>query len=87
MFEALRWRNAQHDAEAVIENAVQSLSQAGRGPILIGSIAAMAILGMMTGMGLHRKSRGRARARAKVMSARMRNGQRRAKRKAKTAAH
>ena len=85
MFEALRWRNAQHDAEAVIENAVQSLSQAGRGPILIGSIAAMAILGMMTGMGLHRKSRGRARA--KVMSARVRNGQRRAKRKAKTAAH
>lgn len=85
MFEALRWRKAQHDAEAAIEHAVQSLAQAGKGPIVIGSLAAMAILGMMTGMGLHRKSRGRARA--KVMSERVRNGRRRSKRKVKAAAH
>ncbi len=93
MFEALRWRKAQHDAEAAIEHAVQSLAQAGKGPIVIGSLAAMAILGMMTGIGLNRRGRGR-----KVLSARVkngtkdamsapRNGRRRSKRKAKAAAH
>ena len=96
MFEALRWRKAQHDAEAAIQHAVQSMAQAGRAPMVIGSLAAMALLGMVTGMGINH--RGRNLARAKVVSARVRkaaedavsaprNGRRRIKRKAKIAAH
>jgi hypothetical protein len=96
MFEALRWHKAQHDAEAAIQHAVQSLAQAGKAPIVIGSLAAMALLGMVTGMGLNHKGRGRARKNA--LSARLRhaaedamsgprNGRRRRKQKAKTAAH
>ena len=84
MFEALGWHKAQHDAEAALHHAVQSLAQAGKTPIVIGSIAAMALLGMVTGMGLHKSGRGRPRA--KVMAA-SRNGTRRPKRKTKTPAH
>jgi hypothetical protein len=96
MFEALRWRNAQHNAEAAIQHAARSLAQAGKAPIVIGSLAAMALLGMVTGMGLNHKGRGRPRA--KIMPARVRNaaedamsaprnGRRRRKRKAKSPAH
>jgi len=96
MFEALRWRKAQSDAEAAMQHAVHSLAQAGRAPIVIGSLAAMALLGMVTGMGLHRQGRGRSRA--KSLPARVRaaaenampatgNGRRRGKRKTKAAPH
>lgn len=96
MFEALRWRKAQHDAEAAMQHAVQSLAQAGKAPIVIGSLAAMALLGMVTGMGLHRQGRGRSRT--KTVPARVRaamenampstgNGKRRRKRKTKAAAN
>jgi hypothetical protein len=96
MFEALRWRKAQSDAEAAVQHAVQSLAQAGKAPIVIGSLAAMALLGMVTGMGLNRQGRGRSRA--KTVPARVRaamenampgtsNGRRRRKRKTKAASH
>jgi len=85
MFEALRWNKATHDAEAALQQAVQSLAQAGKTPIVIGSIAAMALLGMMTGMGLRHKGRGRARA--KVMPAARNGAVRRRKRKMKVPAH
>jgi len=72
MFEGLRWHKAQHDAEAAIQHAVQSLAQVGKAPLVIGSLAAIALLGMVTGMGLNH--RGHGRSRAKVLSARVRNG-------------
>lgn len=89
MFEASRWHKAQ-------QHAIHTLAQAGKAPIVIGSIAAMALLGMVTGMGL--KHQGRGRGRKNVLSARVRhaaedamsgprNGRRRRKLKAKTAAH
>ena len=95
MFEAIRWRKAQQDAEAAMQHAVHSLAQAGKAPIVIGSLAAMALLGMVTGIGLHK---GNGRARAKVLPARVRkavestmpsprNGRRGKKRKMKSAAH
>lgn len=84
MFEALRLHKAQHDAEAALQHAVQTLAQAGKTPIVIGSIAAMALLGMVTGMGLAHKGRGHKRT--KVVAA-SRNGTRRPKRKTKTPAH
>lgn len=84
MFEALHWRKAQHDAGAAIQHAVHSLAQAGKAPIVIGSLAAIALLGMVTGMGL--KHKGRGRSRAKVIPA-VRNGVRRGKRKMKAPAH
>lgn len=96
MFEALRWRKAQIDTEAAMQHAAHSIAQAGRAPLVIGSIAAMAVLGMLTRMGLNHRGRGRSRAtviparfRAAVedaMPAR-RNGRRRKKRKMKAAAH
>lgn len=96
MFEALRWRKAQQDAEAAMQHAVHSLAQAGKAPLVIGSLAAMALLGMVTGMGLNHKGNGRSRT--KVLSARVRkaadsampaprNGRRGKKRKMKAAAH
>jgi hypothetical protein len=86
MFEALRWRKTQHDAEVALQHAVHSLAQVGRTPLVIGSIAAMAVIGMVTGMGLNHKARGRSRA--KVLAARNGgNGVRRKTRKMKTPAH
>ena len=86
MFEALRWRKTQHDAEAALQRAVHSLVQVGKTPLVIGSIAAMAVIGMVTGMGLNHKARGRSRA--KVVAARNgANGTRRKTRKMKAAAH
>lgn len=88
MFEALRWHRSPY------ENAVQSIAQAGRAPLVIGSIAAMAVLGMLTRMGLNHRGRGRkatvipARFRAAVedaVTSAPRNGRRRRKRKMKAA--
>ena len=99
MFEAYRWHNKSHfDAGTAMQNAAHSLAQAGKAPLVIGSIAAMAILGMLTRMRLNHKGGGR---RAKVIPARFRsavedavssaprNGRRRRKRKMKmkAAAH
>ena len=78
MFEALRWHKAQ-------QHAVHTLAQAGKAPIVIGSIAAMALLGMVTGMGLRHKGRGRKPA--KVMPAARNGAVRRRKRKTKAPAH
>jgi len=86
MFEAYRWHNKSHfDAGTAMQNAAHSLAQAGKAPLVIGSIAAMAILGMLTRMRLNHKGGGR---RAKVIPA-PRNGRRRRKRKMKmkAAAH
>ena len=77
MFEASRWHRAQ-------QHAVHSLAQVGKAPIVIGSIAAMALLGMVTGLGL--KHKGPGRPRAKVMP-QARNGVRRRKRKIKAPSH
>jgi hypothetical protein len=93
MFEALHWHKP-----TAMQHAAHSLAQAGKAPLVLGSIAAMAILGMLTRMGLNHKGRGR---RAKVIPARFRsavadavssaprNGRRRRKRKmkAKAATH
>jgi hypothetical protein len=94
MFEAYRWHKP-----TAMQHAAHSLAQAGKAPLVIGSIAAMAILGMLTRMGInHKGGRGR---RAKVIPARFRsavedavssvprNGRRRRKRKMKmkSAAH
>lgn len=97
MFEALRWRKAQIDAEIAMQHAAHSLAQAGKAPLLLGSLAAMAVLGMVTRMRLNHKGRGRSKAtviparfRAAVedaVSSAPRNGRRRKKRKTKAAAH
>jgi len=99
MFEAYRWHNKSHfDAGTAMQNAAHSLAQAGKAPLVIGSIAAMAVLGILTRMGLnHRGGRGR---KAKVIPARFRsavedavssaprNGRRRKRKmKMKSAAH
>ena len=95
MFEALRWRKAHSDAEAALQHVAHSLAQAGRAPVVIGSIAAVALLGMAASMGLSNRVRGRSRA--KVIAARVRegaensmpaprNGKRRRTRKRKTKA-
>lgn len=89
MFEALRRHRSPYDT------AVQSIAQAGKTPLVIGSIAAMAILGMLTRVGLNHRGRGRkatvipARFRAAVgdaVSSAPSNGRRRRKRKMKTKA-
>lgn len=96
MFEALRWRKAQLDAEIAMQNAAHTLAQAGKAPLLLGSLAAMALLGMVTRMRLNHNGRGRkatvipARFRAAVgdaVSSAPRNGRKRRKRKMKAAAH
>lgn len=96
MFEALRWRKAQLDAEIAMQHAAHSIAQAGKAPLLLGSLAAMAVLGMVTRMRMNHKGRGRkatvipARFRAAVedaVSSAPRNGRRRKKRKTKAAAH
>jgi hypothetical protein len=91
MFEALRWRN-----ESAMRHAVHSLAQAGKTPLVIGSIAAMAVVGVLATMGLNHKGRGRSKA--TVIPARFRsaienavssapsNGRRRKRRKMKAAA-
>ena len=99
MFEAYRWHNKSHfDAGTAMQNAAHSLAQAGKAPLVIGSIAAMAILGVLTRLRLNHKGGSR---RAKVIPARFRsavedavssaprNGPRRRKRKMKmkSAAH
>jgi hypothetical protein len=93
MFEALRWHKAPFEVRAM--HTAQSLAQAGKAPLVIGSIAAMAVLGMLTRMGMNHKGRGRkatvlpARFRAAVenaVSSAPRNGRRRKKRKMKAAA-
>jgi hypothetical protein len=95
MFEALRWRKAQLDAEIALQKAAHGIAQAGKAPLVLGSLAAMAVLGMLTRMGLNGKGRGRratvipARFRASVenaVSSAPRNGRRRRKRKMKAAA-
>jgi hypothetical protein len=94
MFEALRWRKAQLDAETAMQHAAHSLAQAGKAPLLLGSLAAMAVLGVITRMGLNGRVRGRkatvipARFRAAVedaVTSAPRNGRRRRKRKMKAA--
>lgn len=99
MFEALRWHKARYDPEAAMKHAAQSIAQAGKIPLVIGSLVAMAAVGMLTRMGFgNQKVRGRratvipARFRAAAadaMSSAPRNGRRRRKRKlkAKAAAH
>jgi len=98
MFEAFRSHKSRFDAETAMQNAAHSLAQAGKAPLVIGSIAAMAVLGLLTRMGFNHKG-GRSR-RATVIPARFRSavgdavssaprGKRRRKRKmkAKAAAH
>ena len=91
MFEALRWRN-----ETAVRHAVNSLAQAGKTPLVIGSLAAMAVVGVLTTMGLNHKGRGRSKV--TVIPARFRSaienavsstphtGRRRRRRKMKAAA-
>ena len=95
MFEALRWRKSPFDTQTAMQHAAHSLAQAGKAPLVIGSIAAMAVLGMLTRMGFNHRGRGRkatvipARFRAAMgdtVSAAPRNGRRRRKRKMKAAA-
>lgn len=91
MFEAFRWHKT-----TPMQHAAHSLAQAGKAPLVIGSIAAMAVLGMLTRMGLnHRGGRSRratvipARFRSAVenaVSSAPRNGRRRRKRKLKAKA-
>lgn len=91
MFEAFRWH------KTPMQHAAHSFAQAGKAPLVIGSLAAMAILGMLTRMGLnHRGGRSRratvipARFRSSIkdaVSSAPRNGRRRRKRKMKAAAH
>ena len=98
MFEALRWHRAQHDTQAAMKHAAESLAQAGKIPLVIGSLVAVAAVGMLTRMGFNSSGRGRratvipARFRASAedaMSSPRRNGRRRRKRKMKmkAAAH
>jgi hypothetical protein len=54
-----------------MQHAAHSFAQAGKAPLVIGSIAAMAVLGMLTRMGLNHKG-GRNR-RATVIPARFRS--------------
>lgn len=89
MFEALRWRN-----ESAMRHAVNSLAQAGKTPLVIGSIAAMAVVGVLTTMGLNHKGRKAtvipARVRSAIenaVSSAPRSGRRRGRRKMKAAAH
>jgi hypothetical protein len=96
MFEAFRSHRTRFDAGTAMQNAAHSLAQAGKAPLVIGSIAAMAVLGLLTRMGFNHKG-GRSR-RATVIPARFRsavedavssaprNGRRRRKRKMKTKA-
>jgi hypothetical protein len=94
---ALRWRNAQFNTDAAMQRAARGVAQAGKAPLLIGSLAAMAILGMVTRMRLNHRGRGRSKAtviparfRAAVedaVSSAPRNGRRRKRRKTKAAAH
>lgn len=92
MFEAFGWHKT-----TAIQHAAHSLAQAGKAPLVIGSIAAMAVLGMLTRLGFnHRGSLARratvipARVRSafeNTMSSAPRNGRRRRKRKMKAATH
>ena len=66
MFEAYRWHKP-----TAMQHAAHSLAQAGKAPLVIGSIAAMAVLGMLTRMGFNHKG-GRSR-RATVIPARFRS--------------
>jgi len=96
MFETLRWRSTLSDTETAMRHAADSLARAGKMPLAIGSLAAVALLGMVTTMGINRAVNGRSRA--KVVPARIRaalenarpaprNGRRRRTRKTKAAAH
>ncbi len=93
MFEAFRWHKP-----TAMQHAAHSFAQAGKAPLVIGSIAAMAVLGMLTRMGLNHK--GVRNRRATVIPARFRsavgdavssaprNGRRRKRKmKMKAAAH
>jgi len=92
MFEALRWRN-----ETAMRHAVNSLAQAGKTPLVIGSLAAIAVVGVLTTIGLNDKGRGRSKATViparfrsaieSAVSSAPRNGRRRGRRKMKAAAH
>jgi hypothetical protein len=88
MFEAFRWHKP-----TPMQHAAHSLAQAGKAPLVLGSIVAMAVVGMLTRMGFnHGGGRGRratvipARFRSTIensMSSAPRNGRRRRKRKMK----
>ena len=90
MFEALRWRN-----ETAMRHAMNSLAQAGKAPLVLGSLAAVAVVGVLTTMGLNHNGRGRskinaipARVRAAIgntITSAPRNGRRRRRRKMKAA--
>jgi hypothetical protein len=91
MFEALRWRN-----ETAMRHAIDSLAQAGKTPLVLGSLAAVAVVGVLTTMGINHKGHGRskmtvlpARFRAAIgdaITSAPRNARRRRKRKMKAAA-
>ena len=94
MFEGLRWHRSQNDTQAAMKHAAESLAQAGRIPLVIGSLVAVAAVGMLTRMGFNGRRRVTvipARFRASVSDAMSssprRNGRRRRKRKMKAAAH
>ena len=95
MFEGLRWHRAQNDTEAALRRAADSLAQAGRIPLVIGSLVAVAAVGMLTRMGFNGRSRRAtvipARFRASVedamSSSPRRNGRRGRRRKMKAAQH
>ena len=95
MFEGLRWHRAQNNTEAALRHAAESLAQAGKIPLVIGSLVAVAAVGMLTRMGFNGRGRRAtvipARVRASVADAMSssprRNGRRRRKRKMKAAAH
>jgi hypothetical protein len=81
MFEALGWRKPPLRTE-VVHYAADGLAHAGRNPIVLGSLAAMALLGAIARIGLNRawfsrtwnalNGRKLARSRATVVAARAR---------------
>jgi hypothetical protein len=101
MFESLNWRKPSYRDKSLryaadgLAQAADGLAQATKTPMLLGSLAAMAILGVVARLGMSRI--GSTRSRATVRAARSRaaeekampaaqNGRRRRKRKRKTAA-
>ena len=54
MFEALNWRKAPARTDVVLRNAADGIAQAGKNPIVLGSLAAMALLGVASRMQLSR---------------------------------
>jgi hypothetical protein len=82
MFEALGWRRPPFRTEAAIHYAADGLAHARRNPIVLGSLAAVALLGAFARVGLNRawfqrtwdalRRRKLVRSRATVIPARVR---------------